>query len=688
MSVIRKDLGIATAYGYAVSKGYTGTEEEFAELMASYATVAEEAQEAAEQATQAVQTAQAAANSATTKAGEAATSASGAVTSASQAGQSATAAAGSASTASAKAAEAGTSATNAAASETAATQAAQTATTKAGEASASATAASQSATAAAGSASDASDDADRAETAAGSVSAAAEQIAPNTADIADLKADLNAVQNAVGFYENYWNPSDVVTDHYYANGSSVENASNNYIIIPCKEGDTFYFGNNGESVTARFVNTLTNGLANLQTFEKVSYFTVSDTSAKKIAITFNKSNTKAQINKGSLLPYAHYGKTTLEDSINQLSAKYDSIYKYVDITDLNPNGVYNDSTVGRTISALPTTKSDNYASQIISVKAGDSFRITGKGAASYRLWAFTDTSRKILSNAVGGVTESNLVITAAVDGFLYFQTAVASAYKLEKYCISTERKQIIIVPTDSIQEFYDKFVDAYTSWNCDVYIRNGTYTFTNAFLESLVGDSVAGVPIGHGCRYFFDPSTHVICEYTGENTSVYLLNVFDSQNIGGDFEIYGLNLTAKNVKYAIHDECNSSVESSKHVYKNCKIVLDNTAIGTLSSNLAKCIGGGLGAYEEVSIDNCEFSTVNLNSEYLGADVSYHDPANGSVCDSVIYVTASYFENTLRTASYNNITGQKCRVNVCGCSFGLANSYGANHVVKAWNNEVR
>lgn len=216
MSVIRKDLGIATAYGYAVSKGYTGTEEEFAELMASYATVAEEAQEAAEQATQAVQTAQAAVNSATTKAGEAATSASGAATSASQAGQSATAAAGSASTASAKAAEAGTSATNAAASETVATQAAQVATTKAGEASASATAASQSATAAAGSASDASDDADRAETAAGSVSAAAEQIVTNTEDIADLKS-------AIGSYA----PIVAITDGNFINPVGNENPAAN-----------------------------------------------------------------------------------------------------------------------------------------------------------------------------------------------------------------------------------------------------------------------------------------------------------------------------------------------------------------------------------------------------------------------------------------------------------------------------
>lgn len=43
MSVIIKDVGIATAYGYAKSKGYTGTEEEFAELMAAYGTVAQEA---------------------------------------------------------------------------------------------------------------------------------------------------------------------------------------------------------------------------------------------------------------------------------------------------------------------------------------------------------------------------------------------------------------------------------------------------------------------------------------------------------------------------------------------------------------------------------------------------------------------------------------------------------------------
>lgn len=43
-STTRRNLGHATAYGYAKAKGYTGTEEEFAELMASYAEVAQEAE--------------------------------------------------------------------------------------------------------------------------------------------------------------------------------------------------------------------------------------------------------------------------------------------------------------------------------------------------------------------------------------------------------------------------------------------------------------------------------------------------------------------------------------------------------------------------------------------------------------------------------------------------------------------
>lgn len=129
---MEKNLGHATAYGYAKSKGYSGTEDEFAQLMADYASVGQSAAQSAEQAAASATsasgsaaTAASAAQAATSKASEAVTAAWTAMTKASEASQSAT-------SASQSAESAGTSAQTA-------TTAATTAATKASEASESAT---------------------------------------------------------------------------------------------------------------------------------------------------------------------------------------------------------------------------------------------------------------------------------------------------------------------------------------------------------------------------------------------------------------------------------------------------------------------------------------------------------------------------------------------------------------------
>ena len=57
MSAIDKDLGMATAYAYAVSKGYTGTEEEFAQHIANVGQTAQAAAESAESAARSATTA-------------------------------------------------------------------------------------------------------------------------------------------------------------------------------------------------------------------------------------------------------------------------------------------------------------------------------------------------------------------------------------------------------------------------------------------------------------------------------------------------------------------------------------------------------------------------------------------------------------------------------------------------------
>ena len=207
ISVNDKNLGHVSAYAYAKSKGYTGTEEEFAELMASYATVAE---------------------AATASASAAAESATAAAESATVAAESATAAAGSASTANTKAVEASASATVAAESATAAAGSASTANTKAGEASAfatvaaeSATTASESATTAAGSATDANTAKTAAQTAK-TVAEAAKTAAAESATAAAgsaTSANTNALK-AEGYAVGKQNEADVASgSSYYQNNA-------------------------------------------------------------------------------------------------------------------------------------------------------------------------------------------------------------------------------------------------------------------------------------------------------------------------------------------------------------------------------------------------------------------------------------------------------------------------------------
>lgn len=119
---MEKNLGHATAYGYAKSKGYSGTEDEFAELMADYASVGQSAAQSAEQA----------AASATSASGSAATASQAAQTATDKASEAVTAA----DTATTKASEASTSADAASAAAISASTSAQTATAKAGTATA------------------------------------------------------------------------------------------------------------------------------------------------------------------------------------------------------------------------------------------------------------------------------------------------------------------------------------------------------------------------------------------------------------------------------------------------------------------------------------------------------------------------------------------------------------------------
>lgn len=269
-----KNLGHATAYAYAKSKGYTGTEEEFAELMASYATVAESAEEsrqAAEVAQGKAEDAQAAAEAAQDVAVQAKDTAIGAKDTAASAATTATTKAGEASASATSASESATaaagSATSAAGSASAASGSAATATTKAGEASNSATAAATAQTAA-------EDAQEAAEDAASSVSASTAQIATNTADISDLK---NAFSGIIEVNQK-WETADVTQTKISGyrigtNGDAYEDASGSTICIPILSAGTYKVTSSSSSNLYMFIyNGLISNVSDITSTNKVGVF--------------------------------------------------------------------------------------------------------------------------------------------------------------------------------------------------------------------------------------------------------------------------------------------------------------------------------------------------------------------------------------------------------------------------------
>lgn len=212
--------------------------------------------------------------------------------------------------------------------------------------------------------------------------------------------------------------------------------------------------------------------------------------------------------------------------------------------------------------------------------------------------------------------------------------------------IEKQRQKIIINYTEDIHDYYNKMLQAFEQGDCDVYISKGDYVYTSAFMQEIRSrDKYSrGVPIGNGCRYYFESGAKIIAKYTGEHDSVYnirgLFSPLDSTNQAGSYEIYGANIEAENTVYVIHDECASGVTPYKHIYKDCIL---SYKVDSQGESLGKCIGGGSGQYGTINIENCSFNTVNPNTESC-PDVSYHGSKDKTKNNLDIFINNCYFSH--------------------------------------------
>ena len=251
------------------------------------------------------------------------------------------------------------------------------------------------------------------------------------------------------------------------------------------------------------------------------------------------------------------------------------------------------------------------------------------------------------------------------------------------------RKKIVIATTN-IWDFYNNMKQAYTEGNVDVYIKRGTITYTNDFVEYLITRSIRGIPIGNNCTYTFASGNYLICEYTGSNTDVKnLFSPLDSQNTSGSFEINNLHLVTKNVIYGLHDESDGGWAFSTHTYNNCYIELDNTALDTSSNSLSKAIGGGLARYGEIIIKDCVFKAINpSNTRPVQYDVSYHTANNSDTTDVHIVISGCYFNGTFSTSNVGDSNIVFPRLLFTNNSLLGQPNLESTWDCKAWNNEIR
>lgn len=215
----------------------------------------------------------------------------------------------------------------------------------------------------------------------------------------------------------------------------------------------------------------------------------------------------------------------------------------------------------------------------------------------------------------------------------------------------TRRETVTISDTGDINDFYNTMFAAFLHGNLDVIIKSGEYTITNEFVDALRSYEIRGIPVGGGNRYYFQHGAKIVCNYTGTNTTdVYnFFSPIDTWNVANDFEIYGIDVLAKNCVYAMHDESNGMDNAVKHHYENCKFVLDNTALGTSGTYINKALGGGLGKHETVIIDSCVFESTNLNpsAPTIARDASYHKANNSDFTDANIIMKNSWFKNSFQ-----------------------------------------
>lgn len=212
----------------------------------------------------------------------------------------------------------------------------------------------------------------------------------------------------------------------------------------------------------------------------------------------------------------------------------------------------------------------------------------------------------------------------------------------------------------------------------------GSNYFTNM-------SSGRGLELGNGIHIIGRSGHKLKCWYTGNNDYVMEnFSLFNNSLRGIGYTLENVCIDTKKIRYCIHDERSGDLYPYKVCYSRCIMSQDMT--DSTWDHSRACIGGGLGSYGDVIVEDCIFSTVtsaqNMDS------LAYHN-GNAEECENSIVIKNCYCtgDSTLQLASYGPST-KKTKVIVANCSFGSPieildwTSGTPNFEIYQINNEIR
>ena len=193
--------------------------------------------------------------------------------------------------------------------------------------------------------------------------------------------------------------------------------------------------------------------------------------------------------------------------------------------------------------------------------------------------------------------------------------------------------------------------------NADVVLLPGDHIIT-----SFSGN---GMTIGNNVRIIGTPDALIKAQSA---TGLQYYSPFYAG--AGNFELNGVNITCKNVRYCVHDDPSaaSAPTPAKHIYKNCSFYIDNTENNVWPNH--QCIGGGMGMHTTIEAENCYFEAADPDAQ-LGL-LSYHN--NGEAdAQGLIFVKDCEFAGNDGTARFGwyGASTKETKCYVVGCKMGHA-----------------